>query len=186
MEGKKKIVIGLLGESGSGKDTVAEYLREKHGAKLMRFADPLKEILHIFFDKISREDQQWLALQLRERFGRDIFPKALKRRIENESGIIVVNGIRFWEDYDFIEGFDPGYVIYVTADQKVRWERSSKRGEKSDDGADFKRFQELEQSETEVHIPEIGEKAGFIIRNEKDLNFLLEETDRIMNEIANK
>lgn len=186
MEKGKKIVIGLLGESGSGKDTVANYLQEKYGAKLMRFADPLKEILHIFFDKISREDQQWLALQLRERFGSDIFPKALERKIGDESGIIVVNGIRFWEDYEFIKKFTPGYTIYVTADQIRRWERSSKRGEKTDDNADLKRFQEMEMAETEVHIPEIGEKVDFVIRNEKDLAFLLGETDKIMADIMAK
>ncbi len=179
----KRIVIGLLGESGSGKDTVADYLKEKYGAKLMRFADPLKEVLHIFFDKISREDQQWLALELRARFGNDIFPKALIKKIEAESGIVVVNGIRFWEDYKFIENFNPGYTIYVTADQHMRWERSSKRGEKSDDDANFQRFQELEQAETEVHIPEIGTKADFVIRNEKDLEFLLKSTDEVMAKI---
>lgn len=183
MADKKKIVIGLLGESGSGKDTVADYLKEKYGAKLMRFADPLKEILHIFFDKISREDQQWLALELRERFGRDIFPKALERRIKDESGIVVINGIRFWEDYEFIENFNPGYTIYVTADQKIRWQRSSKRGEKSDDDVNFKRFQELEKVETEVHIPEIGAKADYVIRNEKDLEFLLKSVDEVMAKI---
>lgn len=180
---KKKIVIGLLGESGSGKDTVAEYLKEKYGAKLMRFADPLKEILHIFFDKISREDQQWLALELRARFGNDIFPKALIKKIENEKGLVVVNGIRFWEDYKFIENFESGYTIYVTAEQHMRWERSSKRGEKSDDNANFQKFQELEQAETEVHIPEIGAKADFTIKNEKDLEFLVAETDKIMQKI---
>lgn len=179
----KKIVVGLLGESGSGKDTVANYLEEKYGAKLMRFADPLKEILGIFFDKISREDQQWLALELRNRFGNDIFPKALMRKIENENGLVVVNGIRFWEDYDFIKNFTPGYTIYVTADQVMRWQRSSKRGEKSDDNANLKKFQELEQAETEVHIPEIGTKADFVIRNEKDLEYLLKATDEVMEKI---
>ncbi len=179
----EKIIIGLIGESGSGKDTVADYFQEKYGAKLMRFADPLKEILHIFFDKISREDQQWLALGLRERFGHDIFPKALKRRIDNETGIVVVNGIRFWEDYEFIKSFDCGHTLYVTADQKLRWERSTKRKEKTDDGASFEKFKEMEMSETEVLVPEIGVKADFIIRNEKDLDYLLSEADRIMNEI---
>ncbi len=179
----EKIIIGLIGESGSGKDTVANYLKEKYNAKLMRFADPLKEILHIFFDKISREDQQWLALQLRDRFGHDIFPKALKRRIDNETGLIVINGIRFWEDYEFIEKFEAGHTIYVTADQKMRWERSIKRKEKTDDGVSFEKFQEMEQAETEVLVPEIGTKADHIIRNEKDLDYLLAETDRIMSEI---
>ncbi|MFA5994790.1 MAG: hypothetical protein WC823_07595, partial [Parcubacteria group bacterium] len=102
MEKNNKIVIGLLGESGSGKDTVAHYLQEKYGAKLMRFADPIKETLNIYFERSSREDQQWLALEFRKRFGADILSRALAKKIADTDGIIVINGIRFWEDYDFV------------------------------------------------------------------------------------
>jgi len=180
----KKIVIGLLGESGSGKDTVANYLHEKYGAKLMRFADPIKETLNIYFEKSSREDQQWLALEFRQRFGNDILSKAILKKIENTNGIIVINGIRFWEDHEFIENFKLGKTIYVTAEQKLRWERTKHRNEKSDDNVSFEKFQEVENGmETEKHIPEIGLKADFIIRNEKNLEYLLAETDKIMASI---
>ncbi|HCP08340.1 MAG TPA: hypothetical protein DIT25_00890, partial [Candidatus Moranbacteria bacterium] len=170
---KNKIVIGLLGESGSGKDTVANYLKEKYSAKLLRFADPIKETLNIYFEKSSREDQQWLALEFRKRFGADILSRAIRKKIENSEGLIVINGIRFWEDFDFVKSFDPGHTLYITADQKLRWKRTAQRGEKADDNVAFEKFQEVERSETEVHIPEIGGKADFTIRNEKDLEFLL-------------
>ena len=180
---EKKIIIGLLGESGSGKDTVANYLHEKYGAKLMRFADPIKETLNIYIEKSSREDQQWLALEFRQRFGNDILSKAIRRKIDHTDGLIVINGIRFWEDHEFVESFNPGKTIYVTADQKLRWERTKHRNEKSDDNVSFEKFQEVEKIETEVHIPEIGKKADFTIRNEKDLEYLLTETDKIMADI---
>jgi dephospho-CoA kinase len=183
MEEKKKIVVGLLGESGSGKDTVAKYLQEKYGAKLMRFADPIKETLHIYFEKISREDQQWLALEFRKRFGADILSRALAKKIENTDGLIVINGIRFWEDYQFVESFTEGKTLYITADQKLRWERVTSRHEKSDDSVSLEQFQEMEKVETEVHISEIGAKADFMIRNEKDLNFLLSETDKVIEQM---
>ena len=35
-------IIGISGKAGSGKDTVAEYLVEKHGYMKISFADPLK------------------------------------------------------------------------------------------------------------------------------------------------
>ena len=186
MEEGKKIIIGLLGESGSGKDTVASYLQEKYGAKLMRFADPIKETLNIYFEKSSREDQQWLALEFRKRFGADILSRALAKKVANTDGLIVINGIRFWEDYNFVESFHDGKTFYVTADQKLRWERTTMRHEKSDDDVSFEQFQKMERMETEVHIPEIGTKADFVLRNEKDLQFLLSETDRIMDDIMSK
>jgi len=183
MAENKRTVIGLLGESGSGKDTVANYLKDKYGAKLMRFADPIKETLNIYFEKSSREDQQWLALEFRKRFGLDILSRALRKKIDNADGLIVINGIRFWEDYNFVESFRPGQTIYVTADQKLRWARTAGRGEKADDNITFEKFQELERVETEVHIPEIGGKADYVIRNEKDLELLLGSVDEVMAKI---
>ncbi|MDD3607488.1 MAG: AAA family ATPase [Candidatus Moranbacteria bacterium] len=180
---KNRIVIGLIGENGSGKDTVANYLQERYEALTMRFADPLKETLSIYFERFSREDQQWLALEFRKRFGNDILSRALRKKIDDNEGLIVVNGLRFWEDYHFIKSFTNSYNIYITADQKIRWERSTKRGEKTDDAADFARFQELEKVETEVNIPDIGAKADYRIINEKDLNYLLSETDKVIEEI---
>ncbi len=180
---QKRMVIGLVGETGSGKDTVANYLAEKYGARLMRFADPLKDTLKIYFDQFSKDDQQWLAIQFRKRFGNDVLGKALRKKVEQGEGLISINGLRMPEDYDFVKSFSPSFVIYITADQKLRWERTIGRGEKTDDNMDFEYFQELEKAETEVHIPEIGAKADFTIRNEQDLAHLLAEADAIMAKI---
>ena len=178
-----KIIIGLVGESGSGKDTVAKYLSEKYGAKLMRFADPIKETLKIYFEQSSREDQQWMYMALKERFGSDVLGRAIRKRVENADGIIVINGLRMPDDYDFMRSFENNHILYVTADQKLRWERTAGRGEKADDDVTFEKFQEMERVETEVHIPEIGAKADFKITNEKDLEFLLKSVDEIVAKI---
>jgi dephospho-CoA kinase len=71
----------------------------------------------------------------------------------------------------------------VTADQKLRWERTIGRDEKADDNITFEKFEEMERAETEVHIPEIGAKADFVIKNENSLEFLLAEVDKIMVKI---
>ena len=44
---KSKIILGMKGQAGSGKDTVANYLVKKHGFTRIAFADPLKEICAI-------------------------------------------------------------------------------------------------------------------------------------------
>jgi len=179
----KKIIIGLVGETGSGKDTVANYLQEKYGATTMRFADPLNDALKIFVGDILKQDQQWISFVLREHFGNNILALALKKKIEQSDGLIVVNGVRTWDDYQMIKSFIGSQVLYVTADQKLRWQRIFGRGEKTDDAVDFSKFLEIEKAETEKHILEIGTKADFAIINEKDLEFLLAETDKIMQKI---
>jgi dephospho-CoA kinase len=183
MQNLKQIIIGLAGEPGSGKDTVSKYLREKYGAKEIRFSDPLGDALNNFISDISREDFQWLSHAIRERFGQDIFAKALEKRMLPDDKIVIFNGVRFWENEEFVRSFPHNYMVYVTADQQLRWERVTSRMQKVDDNSSFEKFQELEKFETEALIPEIGAKSDFIIRNEKDLEYLLAETDKVMSEI---
>jgi dephospho-CoA kinase len=184
MTGSKKIIIGLVGESGSGKDTVADYLRDKHGAKLYRFADPLREALELYLDHISREDLQWLAMRFKERFGKEILSRGLKRKIEkNGSSLIVINGVRFFEDAEFIKSLPNGYVLYITLDSKSRWERIYSRGEKSDDAVSYEKFLEMEQAPTEVQVPEIGKNADFRVENTGTKEELLAKMGEIVHKL---
>ena len=183
MKTNARVVIGLVGETGSGKDTVAHYLKTRYEAHLLRFADPIKETLSLFFERFSKDDQQWLAMLLKERFGKDILGKALRPHIDAAEGLVSINGLRFPEDYDFVKTFSSSFILYVTAPQKLRWERAHKRGEKSDDREDFDYFQKLELVPTEVHIPEIGAKADFTIVNDQGLSELLSATDAVMERI---
>ncbi|MEA2006970.1 MAG: AAA family ATPase [Patescibacteria group bacterium] len=181
----KKTIVGLVGETGSGKDTVADYLEKEYGATLMRFADPIKDTLSIYFDKLSKKDQQWLYGVFKDRFGADILSRAMKKRIEDaDNGLIIVNGVRMPSDYEFIREFESSKILYITAQEKIRWQRVTGRGEKSDDQLPFESFQALNEKETEVHVPKIGEKADCIIDNEKDLEYLLIEADKFMKELG--
>jgi dephospho-CoA kinase len=181
----QKIIIGLLGETGSGKDTVAKYLEEKYGAKLMRFADPIKDALSIYFDKLSKEDHAWLYLVFKNRFGEDILSRAMAKRVNDaQNQLIVINGVRMPSDYDFVKKYPEAKVLYVTASEETRWKRVASRGEKSDDNITLEKFRELDKVETEVHVPVIGAKADKTIYNEKDLQALLDEVDSYMAELG--
>lgn len=50
-------VIGICGRAGSGKDTAADYLCQKHGFVKVALADPLKRICRDVFD--FSEEQLW-------------------------------------------------------------------------------------------------------------------------------
>jgi len=47
---KRGILIACSGKAGSGKDTVGNYLLEKHGFNVFSFATALKQIVSIIFD----------------------------------------------------------------------------------------------------------------------------------------
>ncbi len=182
-----KIIIGLVGETGSGKDTVAHYLKRRYDVQLLRFSLPLKKTLDLFFNKSSKEDQSWLYSVFKERFGEDVLHQGVKRYVEQHDGIMCVNGMRMMKDLDFIRSFKNNYIMYVTADQKTRWERVVGRGEKSDDNQTFEEFQKFEATaETEKDIPVIGSKADFKITNDGSMDELLWQVDDAMKEILKK
>ncbi len=47
---KSRVVIGMIGKAGSGKDTVADYIVDKYGFQKLAFADPLKKAVQTIFD----------------------------------------------------------------------------------------------------------------------------------------
>ncbi len=175
-------VIGLVGETGSGKDTVADYLRDVYGAELTRFSDPLKSALALFFDAPSKADQAWLYGVFKERFGEDVLHQALRHHLERTtSPLVVINGLRMRADEDFVRSIEGSMILYITAPQRLRWERTVGRGEKSDDAQSFDAFAQFESTaETERHVPAIGSRAEETIVNDGTLQELLDAVDAVM------
>lgn len=174
-----KKVIGLTGATGSGKDTFCSFVKENYPRVFcFRFSQPLSETLGIFFDDIKKEDQQWLAITLRERFGKDILWRAIKKKIEKiEEGIVILNGVRMLEEYNALKELS-GKIIFISTDSKIRWERVKDRGEKKDDNVSYEKFLEIEKAPTEVLISQIGEKADAKINNDgsfEDFNNKIKE-----------
>ena len=182
-----KIIIGLVGETGSGKDTVAHYLKRRYDVQLLRFSLPLKKTLDLFFNKSSKKDQAWLYSTFKERFGEDVLHQGVRRYVEQHDGLMCVNGMRMTKDFDFIKSFENSYIIYVTAEQELRWKRVTSRGEKSDDRQSLDDFKDFEaNTETEKGIPEIGAKADFTVKNDGTMDDLLWQVDDAMKEILAK
>jgi len=178
-----KKIIGLTGETGSGKDTFCDYIKKNYRSIFFRFSDPLSEALKIFFEEIKKQDQQWLGNVLRQRFGNDILGKAISKKIKSvKSGIIILNGVRYWEEYKMIKKMD-GKVVYITASPKIRWQRIRKRGEKKDDSASYKKFLEMEKAQTETLINKIGKKSDFKIENNGSKEDFYSQIKIILREI---
>ena len=186
--GVKKIILGLVGETGSGKDTFCQRVKKivKEPVFCFRFSDPLSEILKIIFPEVKKEDQQWLGKILRERYGNDILAKALAKKIEHiKEGLIILNGIRYWEEFKIIKK-KGGKIIYITADPKIRWRRIRERGEKKDDCSSYKKFLEKEKDKTEILIPKIGQKADFKIVNDSPLAVFFKESNNVIEKLKIK
>lgn len=186
----KKIVIGLIGEKGSGKGTVADYIIEKYGAVHYGTSNILRQTLEDIYVPVTRDNLTKLALVLKEGYGPSIIIDSLIRDMEkNEADIIIADGIRMHGD---VEPFRKKYknnffLVYVYADLKLRYERTKKRKEKEgEDKATLQKFLEEEGRLTEVSIHEIGKQADFTINNGKSKKELIEQVERMMKKIRKK
>lgn len=161
----KKLILSIVGEMGSGKDTFCDYVKENYpDVYFFRTSDPLKDVLKIFFDEIKREDQQWLAPLLKSKYGDDILIKATLKKTRDFNGLLILNGIRALGESVATRDVG-GKILYITADIEKRWERLQTRGEKADDNVPFDKFQELHKAITEIYIPQMGAEADYKIEN---------------------
>jgi dephospho-CoA kinase len=158
-------VVGLIGRIASGKTIVSEYLVSEKGARYYRFSDVLKDLLLRVHKPNNRENLQNIGLAIRKVFGDGILAQALREDIAaDKSGLIVVDGIRYQDEFDMVKGLG-GIVIFVTAPQRMRYERVIKRATRGEARISLEEFQRSEEKETERFIDLLGSKADIIIEN---------------------
>ena len=186
---KKRIVIGLIGEKGSGKGTVANYLAENYGAVHFGTSRILKRTVEDLHLPTTRDNLIKLALVLKEGFWHSIVIDALIRDIEASGPeIAIADGIRMHGD---VEPFRKKYkknffLMYVTAPVKLRYERTKKRKEKTgEDKTTWQEFLNEESRLTEVSIHELGAKADFTFVNDADAKTLTSSVEKAMRKILN-
>lgn len=185
-----KVIIGLIGEKGSGKGTAANYLIEKYGAKHYGTSKILRRTLEDLHVPVTRDNLVKLALVLKEGYGPSVIIDSLIKDMEkNGSDVIIADGIRMHGDVEpFLKKYkDNFFLVYVTADLKLRYERTKLRKEKEgEDKATFEEFLEEEGRLTEVSIHEIGKTAQYKLNNNGTAEELKAQVDRMMMEILNK
>jgi dephospho-CoA kinase len=177
------MIIGLVGEKLAGKDTVANYLVEKHNATHFRFTHILDALLEELNLPISRKNEIDLGLGLRKIFGDHVLINSLEQRVKRSlASYRVVNGIRM-DELDIVKSWG-AKTIYITAPVETRFERYKLRKEKADDAVmGFEQFKQQELGPTEAKIPELGAKADFKIENVGTLEELYKKVDEILKQI---
>lgn len=169
-----KIVIGLVGEKGSGKETFVKLLTEvapKLSIFHTRSSDILAETLEAWGLPKTRENLQDLAIIMKDKFGPATVSNAVAKRIDSSSqDLAIFDGVRWDSDVELIRSFSRNFLIYITADLMIRYERLKERKEKAfEEGTTFEQFMKEEKKENELLIPTIGQSADVAIINNTTL-----------------
>ena len=179
------MIIGLVGPLATGKGTITEYLVKTHGAKAVKFSQPLRDIIHRVYKKETREDMSALAQFLRSQYGNDILVRTLIQDIEKmDVAIAVFDGIRYFDEYNALKERSDFVLWAVDADIAIRHNRINLRGENADDSTvTLEEFKKQHKLPTEVNIPEIMEKADAHIHNNGTLEELYAHIDALVEKL---
>lgn len=177
-----QLIIGLIGQAGCGKGTVADYLRESYGAAYIRFSAILVQTLDLLAIEHSRDNLVRLSEALRQTFGDDALSFAIQQHALNaKEPIVVIDGIRRPGDIMPLEPLPQFQLVAIEADANLRFERMKKRGEKSSEsGMTWEQFLAEEQRSTEVTIPPVMERADVHITNNGTQEELKHQVDTFL------
>ena len=184
----KKIVIGITGTHGSGKDTAAEKICRRYKTKDYSTSTEIGyELTERGMDH-SRPNKVVVANELREKFGAgELARRSLSRATEE---IIVISAIRNVGEIEYLREHSNFFLISVDAPIELRYERVSKR-ERFGDGKTFEEFKAGEDRErdagpTSQQLFPCMALADFSIVNDSDLENLNRQIEKAVDIVTAK
>lgn len=163
--------IACVAENGAGKGLFVELLKkllpDRHIVSI-RFSDPLYNIIEILGKETSRQNIDTLATALREGFHDEgILMGAIRKRLSTiEADIVILDGLRKEKEVALVRERE-GILVFIAADQRIRYERRRQTAEKSDEfNMSWEQFKEQSNAAPHREIRMIGETmANVAIEN---------------------
>lgn len=185
MNSMPKLILGFVGKLASGKDVCQKYISKKYNAGSTKFSTPLRDILNRIYIPTSRENMQNISLDLRSRFGGDTLAQIIVRDVENNPhDIVIVDGVRRLDDISKLKDLPNFYLISIDAKEEIRYKRMKIRNENEGDiNKSFTDFKKDGEREAELQIPEVMTAANFHLDNNKTLDELYIQIDKILKKI---
>lgn len=164
------IILGLVGEKGSGKQTFVNFFKSLHpqlNIRQVRFSDILVQTLIMWDIPLTRPNLQKLAIVMNDSFGSMALANAARFSMEGDnSEVIILDGIRREGEYKLLKSMKNSKLIYITADQNLRYQRLKTKSEKAGEiGLTYEQFLKEENSKAESEIGKISKKADIKIEN---------------------
>lgn len=182
-------IIGITGKNASGKDTLADYLRDKHGFINYSLSNEIRAELTNRGLIHSRENLIMMGNEIREKFEANELALRISAKIKKDgTEKVVVTSIRNPAEIEELKKNFPNFkMIFMDAPIKLRYERSKARG-KIAEGDTLEAFASLEErelagGEKEQQLLACAKLADFSISNDGALEELQNKVENIFSQI---
>ena len=185
-------LIGISGTNGSGKDTIAHMLVDRHNFYFASATEMLGNELTRRNLPHERENKRNLSAEWRREFGLGVIvDKAVEEAKAAGKENVVVASLRNSGEVDRVHEFG-GTMVWVDSDPKVRYERikNANRG-RVEDMKTFEQF--LLEQEAEMHpsgdsatlnMATVKERSDLFINNDSsDIDSFMDDTEKALKDL---
>lgn len=133
---RKKTIVAIVGMPGSGKTEASHFFKQK-GLPIISFSNVINNYIDENKLKHDEKTHSKLRREFREKHGKEAMAVLNKDNIVEalkKNNIIIIEGMRSWEEYLFIRDQFPKvrvHVLAMYADKKLRYKRIAGRKSRS-------------------------------------------------------
>ncbi len=158
------IIICITGMPGSGKSIVVEAARSLN-LPVYTMGDVIREEVLRQGSQLTPDNMNRVARELREKYGSDIVARRIFEKIDKNTRIVVIDGLRSLDEKKYFETQGKVIVIAVHASPKTRFSRLVKRGRPGDPST-WEQFVERDFNELRFGIGDVIALADYMVINE--------------------
>jgi dephospho-CoA kinase len=183
------MIIGLTGSCCSGKDTVAEYISNKHGYKHYSLSDVIRKVMKKAHVEITMENLIIFGTKLRKKNGNEVLAEEILKKI-NPYDKCCITSIRHSDEVKKFKARKDFILINIDAPQNMRFERMQKR-KRVGDPETLQKFIELEKKEFQMEgsgqqLKKTAAMADIIFVNDSNNIITLEiRIEKLLKNIKN-
>lgn len=177
------MILGVTGNYCSGKDTIAELLKEK-GFVHISLSDLIREEAKKREITETRENLVLLGNELRRQHGNSILALRAIQKMDFKKECVITS-IRHPAEVEFLKKQQNFKLVQVSASQTIRWQRMQVR-QANHDLKTFQDFQNWEAKEASSlntsaqQLNTVMKMSDHIILNEESLAKLQHELDKLL------
>lgn len=184
-------VVGIAGTNGSGKDTVAQLLADKHGFLAVSVSDLLRDECRRRDLPVERKNLRMISAEWRREGGLGVLVDKAVEAFKNAGGKyrgLAVGSLRNPGEIDTIHAYG-GKAVWVDADPRIRYERirRANRGRGSEDNKTYKQFLAEEQAEMQhsgdaatLNMSAVKSLCAITILNDSTADNLEKQLDKLV------
>lgn len=179
-----KIILGIVGRIGSGKDAVSEYISKNYGFEIVAFRDAVRKVTEKEGFEPTRANMQDVGKKYREKYGPEYFTRIILEKIRKAGDKVLVKEMRI--DGDVLplkEAFQNMKIIAVETDADKRFQRMFARG-RAGDPQTLEEFEKQEKREEELEYTQALKYANIRLNNNGSFGELYEKIDKLLKTIG--